>query len=118
MAFLAPLGGYLIYKLITGLKGNKVIAAGIGAYIAINVAGLATAVELGLQPLLFHTASGTPLYFPYGLNLAVPAMLFAHLTVAGAVEAVITGLVVVYLQQVGEEHILYRAAAKVRGIES
>jgi cobalt/nickel transport system permease protein len=117
MAFLAPFTGYLIYKLLTRLKVNKTIGAGIGAYIGINVAALATAIELGLQPLLFHTANGVPLYFPYGLNLAIPAMLLAHLTIAGVVEALVTGFVIYYLQRVGEEHILYRVAAHVKGIK-
>jgi cobalt/nickel transport system permease protein len=96
MAFLAPFVGYGVYKLVLGMKANKVIASGIGAYIGINIAALATAVELGLQPVLFHAASGSPLYFLYGLNLAIPAMAFAHLTIAGIVEAVVTGLVVFY----------------------
>jgi cobalt/nickel transport system permease protein len=112
MAFLAPFAGYLIYKLMKRMRLNKIVAAGFGAYIGINMAALAAGIELGLQPLLFHTASGSPLYFPYGLNLAVPAMLFAHLTLAGLVEAVVTGLVVYYLQKVDEEHILYRLNVK------
>lgn len=116
MAFLAPFVGYMLFKLICGLKVNKAVAAGIGAYIAINVAALATAIELGLQPALFHAANGNPLYFPYGMNLSIPAMLFAHLTIAGVVEAVITGLVIAYLQRVNEENILYRAGTHVRGL--
>jgi cobalt/nickel transport system permease protein len=117
MAFLAPFTGYMIYRLILRLKANKVIAAGIGAYIGINVAALATGVELGLQPILFHAANGSPLYFPYGLNLAIPAMAFANLTIAGIVEAVITGSVIFYLQRVGEENILYGATSNLRGLE-
>jgi cobalt/nickel transport system permease protein len=116
MAFLAPFVGYLIYKLVLRLKGNRYIASGVGAYIGINIAALATAIELGLQPMLFHTASGSPLYFPYGLSLSIPAMLFAHLIIAGIAEAVVTGLVIFYLQRVGEDNILYRASANLRGI--
>ncbi len=117
MAFLAPFAGYMVYKFSLKLKINQSISSGIGAYIGINIAALATAIELGLQPLLFHSASGSPLYFPYGLTLSIPAMLFAHLTVAGFAEAIVTGLVIHYLQQVGEDSILYRASTNVRGIE-
>jgi cobalt/nickel transport system permease protein len=116
MAFVAPFVGYLIYLLIVKLKGNKPIAAAIGSYIGINCAALAAGTELGLQPLLFHAANGTALYFPYGLKLAIPAMLFAHLTIAGIAEAVVTGLVVFYLQRVGEDNILYRASGNLRGL--
>ncbi|MBE3592048.1 MAG: cobalt transporter CbiM [Thermoanaerobacter sp.] len=115
IAFIAPFVGYGIYKLMLSLKLNKVISSAIGGYVGINAAALATAIELGLQPLLFHTANGTPLYFPYGLNVAIPAMMFAHLTVAGIVEAVITGLVVYYLQKVEEESILYKFSYRLRG---
>lgn len=108
MAFLAPVSGYLVYKLLLKLKKvNRPIASGIGAYIGINIAALALAVELGLQPLLYHSINGTPLYFPYSLSQSIPAILFAHLTIAGIAESLVTGLVVFYLHRVDEEHILY-----------
>jgi cobalt/nickel transport system permease protein len=116
MAFLAPFAGYVIFKAVSALKANQVIAAVIGSYIGINIAALAAAIEFGLQPLLFHTANGTPLYCPYGLNLAIPAMMTAHLTIAGPVEALVTGLAVYYLQKVKAENILYTATARIRGI--
>lgn len=52
----------------------------------------------GPQPLLFHTAARVPLYCPYPLAVAVPAMLFAHLLLAGPIEGVVTALAVRYLQ--------------------
>lgn len=101
MAVALPFVSYGTYRLLTGYRtpSNKrrILAAGLAGYIGINVAALLAGVEFGLQPILFHTASGVPLYSPYGLNLAVPAMAFAHLTVAGPVEAVVTGLVISYL---------------------
>lgn len=115
MAFLAPFVGYGIYKLMLSLKANKVISSAVGAYLGINTAALATAIELGIQPILFHASNGHPLYFPYGLNQSIPAMMLAHLTVAGLVEAGITGLVVYYLQKTGEDSVLYRLSYKLRG---
>ena len=58
-----------------------------------------TAVEFGVQPDLFHTADGTPLYAPFHLAQTLPAMLLAHLLVAGVVEAALTAGVVAYLQR-------------------
>ena len=55
-------------------------------------------ILLGLQPILFSEA-GKPLYSPYGLEAAVPAMLIAHMFGASVVEAIITGLGVAYLQK-------------------
>ena len=42
--------------------------AGMAGYTAINVAALCAAIEFGIQPLLFHDASGAPLYAPYPLQ--------------------------------------------------
>ena len=55
-------------------------------YAAINVAALLTACELGIQPLFFKDASGAPLYAPYPLHIAIPAMMIGHLTFAGLAE--------------------------------
>ncbi|MGB9678863.1 MAG: cobalt transporter CbiM [Thermoanaerobacteraceae bacterium] len=113
MAFIAPFVGYGVYKLMLFFKLNKVVSSSIGAYIGINAAALTAGLELGLQPVLFHTANGTPLYFPYGLNISIPAMLFAHLTVAGIVEAVITGLVIHYLEKTDDKSIFYKYSYKI-----
>ena len=78
---------------------RRVFAGGLAGYCAINAAAFLTALELGLQPLLFHDASGAALYAPYPLNVAVPAMMLGHLTFAGLAEALLTAGVVRYLQQ-------------------
>jgi cobalt/nickel transport system permease protein len=63
------------------------------------VAAFVAAVEFGIQPALFKAADGTPLYAPYPLAVAIPAMLIPHLLVASVVEGVLTVLVVAYLQR-------------------
>ena len=65
----------------------------------IVVASLFAGVEFGLQPLLHHTAEGQALYCPYGLKIAVTAMVGEHLLVFGWIEAIVTALVVKYLQK-------------------
>jgi cobalt/nickel transport system permease protein len=103
MAIVMPLVGYGLYKLLARgaslTAARRALAAGIAAYAGINAAALCTAVELGVQPDLFQRADGTPLYAPFHLGQAVPAMLFAHLLVAGPVELVLTMGVVRYLQR-------------------
>ena len=103
MAFVLPFVGYYIYRAISYSSpidsGRRVIAAGIAGYIGINVAAFLAGTEFGLQPLLHHTASGQALYCPYGLNVAIPAMLGEHMLVFGWVEAIVTALVVKYLQK-------------------
>ncbi|RPJ18872.1 MAG: cobalt transporter CbiM, partial [Planctomycetaceae bacterium] len=89
MAIALPLIGYAVYRLGAGRAPSarrQVLAAAAGAYAGINVAGLLTALELGIQPLLW-SEGGRALYSPYGLELTVPAMMAAHLTIAGFAEA-------------------------------
>lgn len=103
LAVILPFVSYGIYRLIAGKSEvqskRQWIAAAIAGYIGLSTAALFTGIEFGLQPLLFHTVDGTPLYSPYGLNIAVPAMLFSHLTIAGPVEGLVSALVVRYLQR-------------------
>jgi len=103
MAAVMPFAGYLIYRAIAGAagpaSGRRVIAAGIAGYVGINVAALAAGVEFGLQPHLCHTATGKALYCPYGLRVAVPVMAGEHLLVFGWIEAIVTALVIKYLQR-------------------
>jgi cobalt/nickel transport system permease protein len=103
MAFVMPFAGYYIYKAISykaplGSK-RKVFAAGVAGYLGLNIAAGLTGLEFGLQPLLHHTASGQALYCPYGLNVALPVMLGEHLLIFGWVEAIVTALVIKYLQK-------------------
>lgn len=107
MAFVLPFAGYYIYRAISynaPIDSNRrVIAAGIAGYVALNLAAGLTGFEFGIQPLIHKTASGQALYCPYGLNVALPAMLGEHLLVFGWVEAIVTALVVKYLQKQAPE---------------
>lgn len=106
MAFAMPFVAYFIYRLISGrsalASSRRWIAGAVAAYVSLNVAALLTAVELGIQPLLYHTADGRALYFPYSLSQTVPAISIAHLLVGGAVEAVVTAMVIMYFQRANQ----------------
>ncbi len=103
MAIVGSLGAYFVYRAvargaaITSMR--RVIAAGVAGYIAINLSALCAAIEFGLQPRLFHDAAGAPLYAPYPLHIAIPAMMLGHLTFAGLAEFVLTAGLVAYLQR-------------------
>ena len=103
MAVVGSLVAYALYRLIAGRSAigstRRVIAAGIAGYAAINAAALCAAIEFGIQPVLFHDASGAPLYAPYPLHIAVPAMLIGHLTIAGLAEMIVASGIVAYLQK-------------------
>lgn len=103
MAVIMPFVGYGVYRLIAGASpvssSRRWLGAAAGGYVGLNASALATGVMFGLQPLLCHDATGHALYAPYPLLVAVPAMALSHLAVFGWVEALVTGLVIAYLQR-------------------
>jgi cobalt/nickel transport system permease protein len=102
MALVIPFVTFLIYQWLAGksdvMSSKRWIWGAIGSYIGINLAAACVGIELGLQPVLFHTAAGLPLYSPYPISVSVPAMLLAHLLMAGPVEAIATGGITHYFQ--------------------
>jgi cobalt/nickel transport system permease protein len=123
MAVIIPFVGYYIYRLIAARAPvssfRHVVGGFVAGYIALNAAALAAAVEFGIQPIFWHTADGTPLYAPYGLDKAIPAMMIGHL-VAGLAEALVTGLVILYLQRSNQSLLLLHKREKtaVQGLLS
>jgi len=103
MAVVIPYVAWAIYQAVakgTDVRsGRRVLGAMVGGYVGLTAAAFLAAVEFGIQPALFHAADGTPLYAPYPLAVAIPAMVIPHLLVASVVEAAITGGVVAYLQR-------------------
>jgi cobalt/nickel transport system permease protein len=102
MAIVGSLVAYATYRLIAAgadiTSRRRVVAAAIAGYFAANAAAFVTAIEFGVQPILFHNANGVPLYAPYPLSVAIPAMMIGHLAVAGIAEAAIAAGLVAYLQ--------------------
>ena len=114
MAFVLPFLGFYVYKFIkdrvTSQKG-EVTAIAIGSYFGMNVAALCAAIEFGIQPLLFKSADGLPLYCPYPLSVSIPAMTIPHLIVAGIVEALFTVAIFTFIKKVSPG-ILYEGKPK------
>jgi len=103
MAIVGSLVAYLVYRLLAGRAAirapRRVVAAALAGYAAINVSAFCAALELGIQPLLFRDPSGAPLYAPYPLSIAIPAMMIGHLSFAGLAELVLSGGMVAYFQR-------------------
>ena len=102
MAIVGSLAAYGVYRMIAARAAlaskRRVVAAAVAGYLAVSASALLAAIEFGIQPMLFHDASGTPLYAPYRLSVAIPAMMIGHLTFAGLAEAAISAGVLAYLQ--------------------
>lgn len=68
------------------------IAVPVAAWLSVVVPGVLVAAALGIQPLIAHKADGSPLFFPFGLGITLPAILVPH-AVIGVGEAALTLLV-------------------------
>lgn len=106
MAVVLPYVSYGIFRAIAGSSdvksARRIAGVALGGYIGLTVAAFFAAVEFGIQPALFHTTDGTPLYAPYPLSVSIPTMVIPHMLVASVVEAVVAALVVAYLQRANE----------------
>ncbi len=103
MAIVGSLVAYAVYRIAAGRAAltspRRVVAAALAGYTAINASAFCAAVEFGIQPIFFKDPCGAPLYAPYPLSIAIPAMMIGHLTFAGLAELVLSAGVVAYFQR-------------------
>jgi cobalt/nickel transport system permease protein len=121
MAIVGSLVAYLVYRLLAGRAAitapRRVVAAALAGYAAVNASAFCAALELGVQPLLFRDPSGAPLYAPYPLSIAIPAMMIGHLSFAGLAELVLSGGMVAYFQRANPSLLKLTASGATRGDE-
>jgi cobalt/nickel transport system permease protein len=71
---------------------NETLAVTAAAWASVIVSGTLVAGVLGIQPLIAHKPDGSPLFFPFGLEITLPAVLLPHALI-GIGEAALTILV-------------------------
>jgi cobalt/nickel transport system permease protein len=99
MAVVMPFVSYGVFRLVKGKSEGGLrlaVAAFLSGYLGLVVAALFTASELGIQPLIAVGANGRPLYAPYPLSIAIPAMAVEHLFLFGIAEGLVTMLLLKY----------------------
>jgi len=85
-------GGAAAWSAFRGLRRwTERGALFLAGLLSVLLPALLVALVLGIQPLIAHRADGTPLFFPFGLSVTVPALLLPHLLV-GLGEGVLTVL--------------------------
>lgn len=103
MAVLVPYVAVAVYRLLSQGSGihspRRLVGAALGGWLGLTIGAFFAGIEFGIQPLLFHTADGSPLYAPYPLAISIPAMVIPHALVASVVEGLLTALVLAYLQR-------------------
>ena len=99
MAIIMSFVSFGVFKLINGKRCNVKrmnVAAFLAGYISICTSAIITGIEFGIQPVIATAKNGTPLYAPYPLKIAVPAMALEHFMIFGFVEGIITALLFRY----------------------
>ena len=103
MAVIIPYIASAVYHTLSNdsslTSRRRLIGAGIGGWMGVTIGALFAGIEFGIQPLLEKSPTGQPLYSPFPLSVAVPAMALEHLFLFGIVEAVVTALVIKYFQK-------------------
>jgi cobalt/nickel transport system permease protein len=117
MAVVLPYVSYAIYQAFSKNQPpnskRRITGAALGGWGGLTVAAFFAAVEFGIQPMLFHTANGTPLYAPYPLSVSIPAMLIPYALIASVVEGLVTAMVVVYLQRANQPALEFAKKAEI-----
>lgn len=101
MAVIQPAVSLFVWNLLRPrelgeARGRTFWAAFLAGYIGLLAAAFATAIQFGLQPVLERAGDGAPLYSPFPLRIAVPAMVLTHLVI-GILEGAVTGFLVAAL---------------------
>lgn len=100
MAIVMPFVSYWTFKIVKGKRSGKKtvhIASFLAGYLGLGIAALFTAVEFGIQPMIAHSIDGRPLYAPYPLSVAVPAMALEHFLFFGIAEGLVTAFLFSYV---------------------
>lgn len=72
-------------------RAGDTVSVAAAAWVSVMLPALIIALVLGMQPTLAHREDGTPLFFPFGLEITLPAILLPHIFIGG-IEAVFTVL--------------------------
>lgn len=76
-------GSIAARTLYLALRGwSPKVAIFTAAFVSTLLQAVLTATALGVQPLIASDASGSPLFFPFGLGTVLPAVLIPHIWVA------------------------------------
>lgn len=114
MAVVLPFVSYWVFKLVRGnaVGGARLsIAAFLSGYVGLSVAAIVTGFEFGIQPLIASGTDGRPLYAPYPLSVALPAVALEHMLLFSVVEGVVTVLLFRYFVK-HESDLVYALTSK------
>ena len=103
MGFAASFSAYGVHALLKNRVNNN-IALFVSGWSGIVAASVIVALVLGIQPLLGVDSAGNPIYFPFGLEVTIPAVVGSHLLFFGVAEGFATMLVVRFIEKITLTH--------------
>lgn len=109
MGFVGSFAAYYAYKALSG-RINEKAALFISGWFAIVAASVVVALVLGIQPSFGLDEQGRPLYFPFALDVTLPAVVGSHALFFGMVEGIATALVVAFVKKLGSVNAKAEAA--------
>ncbi len=119
MAIVMPWAAWIVYRAIAGnvsaTSTRRLFAGAVAGWAALSLAAGLAGVFFGMQPLLFHAADGTPLYAPFPLGVAVPAMLIPHMLVASVIEGLVTAGILAFVQRTNPKLLETGGASAAQG---
>ena len=99
MGFVPAFTGGYFYKFSKKIMNEKV-ALFLSGWSSIVAAASMIAVVLGIQPLIASDNLGNPLYFPFGLQVTIPAIIGSHLLYFGIAEGIYTMIVIKFMEKI------------------
>lgn len=103
MGFSASFVASFVYKLLHVRLKEEVILF-VSGWSGIVAASVVVAVVLGIQPYLGTDGAGHPIYFPFGLDVTIPAVVGSHMLFFGVAEGIATVLVVRFMEKIMSRH--------------
>lgn len=104
MGFAASFSAFYLHKLLKNRLNNSVVLF-LAGWTGIVSASVIVAVALGIQPLLGVDAAGHPIYFPFGLEVTIPAIVGSHMVFFGVAEGLATMLVVRFIEKLRSQNV-------------
>jgi len=117
MAVAMPFVSWWVFRAVSGgaREGFRLHAASfLAGYIGLLAAAVLTGIEFGIQPIIAQAPDGSPLYSPYPLSIALPAVVLGHMGAFCIVEGLVTMLLVRYFMKSGEWAVDSNAASGFR----
>jgi len=99
MGFVASFTAFYVHKLLKNRVNNNIVFF-LAGWSGIVAASAVVALALGIQPLLGVDAAGHPIYFPFGLNVTIPAVIGSHILFFGVAEGFATMLVGRFVEKI------------------